>query len=185
MSDSKGFSSCTVLSREELADAFEVCADALRETERADEWMHELRGMHSMALASLSSREAVLEEAAKVCDRLTAELTRQADAVANTPLYALRQAKQVAAERCAYEIRERKDKTDDASIVTNGWQPIETAPTNKTMVALLRVEGPACRYGVGWYMPLAGWQAWDADRPPTHWTPLPATPAQSKPEERA
>lgn len=56
------------------------------------------------------------------------------------------------------------------------WQPIETAPRDKTMVALLRSVGTYRRYGVGWYMPLTGWQAWEGYDPPTHWWPLPKPP---------
>lgn len=59
------------------------------------------------------------------------------------------------------------------------WQPIETAPRDKTRIALLRVDGNSRRYGTGWYMPLTGWQGWYSDNyhePPTHWFPLPEPP---------
>lgn len=58
------------------------------------------------------------------------------------------------------------------------WQPIETAPHDKSMVALLRVDGAHRRYGVGWYMPWAGWQAWGDAPEPTHWCPLPPPPKE-------
>lgn len=64
-----------------------------------------------------------------------------------------------------------------SSPAERGWQPIETAPYDKTMVALLFVDGTGyARYGVGWYMPLTGWQGWNGDKSPTHWMPLPAAP---------
>lgn len=56
------------------------------------------------------------------------------------------------------------------------WLPIESAPTDKTMVALLYRKGNHSRYGVGWYMPLDGWQAWNYPKSPTHYRPLPAPP---------
>jgi hypothetical protein len=66
------------------------------------------------------------------------------------------------------------------------WQPIETAPLDKTMVALIHVDGGYVRYGVGWYMPLAGWQGWYHEahhKAPTHWMPLPRPPRGFKPDE--
>lgn len=64
-----------------------------------------------------------------------------------------------------------------ASPPRDGWMPIDSAPRDKTMVALLHVAGNTHRYGVGWYMPMNGWQCWDSDGPhPTHWLPLPSPP---------
>lgn len=61
-----------------------------------------------------------------------------------------------------------------------GWLPINSAPYNKTRVALIHSDGKGyVRYGVGWYMPLTGWQGWDGGDnylQPTHWHPLPAAP---------
>ena len=63
------------------------------------------------------------------------------------------------------------------------WQPISTAPLNKTMLALIHVgDNGFVRYGVGWYMPLEGWMGWygeDAMLPPTHWFALPSPPGRS------
>ena len=68
----------------------------------------------------------------------------------------------------------------------DGWRPIESAPRDKTMVALLHAGTmggrPFWRYGVGWWMPLDGWQGWFLDvggdrRAPTHWMPLPSAPS--------
>lgn len=56
------------------------------------------------------------------------------------------------------------------------WQPIETAPKDKTMVALIFSSGKYVRYGVGWYMPMDGWQGWDFEHEPTHWLTLPEPP---------
>lgn len=59
------------------------------------------------------------------------------------------------------------------------WQPIETAPRDKTHVALLRLNGDGSwTYGHGYYMPLEGWRCWKhyAHKPPTHWVPLPEPP---------
>ena len=69
----------------------------------------------------------------------------------------------------------------EAKHATGEWQPMETAPRDKTMVALIHVNGGFCRYGVGWYMPLQGWQGWhtgaaDGYLSPTHWAPLPEAP---------
>jgi hypothetical protein len=66
--------------------------------------------------------------------------------------------------------------------VTAAWQPIESAPKDKTMVALLYVNGSHARYGVGWYMPLNGWQGWNygaENYKPTHWMPLPEPPTEA------
>lgn len=61
------------------------------------------------------------------------------------------------------------------------WMPIETAPLDKTMVALLHESDNYRRYGVGWYMPMSGWHGWDAGGlQPTHWMPLPPPPSGSK-----
>lgn len=61
-----------------------------------------------------------------------------------------------------------------------GWLPINSAPYNKTRVALIHSDGKGyVRYGVGWYMPLTGWQGWDGGDnylQPTHWHPIPAAP---------
>lgn len=57
-----------------------------------------------------------------------------------------------------------------------GWQPIETAPRDKTTVALLRLnDDGSFTYGHGYYMPMDGWRCWahHAYKPPTHWMPLP------------
>ena len=64
------------------------------------------------------------------------------------------------------------------------WQPIETAPRDKTMVALLHVGAKGYwRYGVGWFMPQAGWQGWNSEdhKFPTHWMPLPEPPEEASP----
>lgn len=67
------------------------------------------------------------------------------------------------------------------------WQPISTAPLNKTMVALLHL-GPngTASYGVGWYMPMDCWRGWDYRMngsttfvAPTHWAPLPPLPSEA------
>lgn len=67
---------------------------------------------------------------------------------------------------------------------TGGWMPIETAPRDKTMVALIHHDRAYTRYGVGWWMPMDGWQAWgkgyDDYLPPTHWKPLLPLPALPK-----
>ena len=54
----------------------------------------------------------------------------------------------------------------------NGWRDMNSAPYNKTKVALiaLRSDG-SWKTGTGWYMPLTGWQGFDER--PTHWYPLP------------
>lgn len=65
---------------------------------------------------------------------------------------------------------------------TQGWQPISSAPLNKTTVALLHASQSGTRhYGVGWYMPMDCWRGWDYERngkymAPTHWYPLPEPP---------
>ncbi len=62
------------------------------------------------------------------------------------------------------------------------WQAIETAPKDKTMVALIHLRSDGSwRTGVGWYMPLDGWQVWNFGgtgvyEPPTHWARLPPAP---------
>lgn len=59
------------------------------------------------------------------------------------------------------------------------WQPIETAPRDKTTVVLLRCnDDGSVTYGHGFYMPLDGWFGWTqcAYKQPTHWMPLPAAP---------
>jgi hypothetical protein len=64
------------------------------------------------------------------------------------------------------------------------WQPISTAPLNKTTVALLHADANGMlSYGIGWYMPMDCWRGWDYQRlgpgtyiAPTHWTPLPEPP---------
>ena len=66
------------------------------------------------------------------------------------------------------------------SSTEGGWKPIASAPRNKTMLALLYVKGGHSRYGVGWWMPLDGWQGWYGPtfhEEPTHWMPLPEPPA--------
>lgn len=55
----------------------------------------------------------------------------------------------------------------------SAWQDMNTAPRDKTMVALIFREGPFTHYGVGWYMPRTGWHGWDFEKQPTHWAPLP------------
>jgi hypothetical protein len=60
----------------------------------------------------------------------------------------------------------------------NEWRPIETAPRDKSFVALLHTSNGFSRYGIGWYMPSWGWQGWSyaEGKQPTHWIPLPAPP---------
>ncbi len=63
------------------------------------------------------------------------------------------------------------------------WQPIETAPKDKTHVALLRQNGDgSVTYGHGFYMPMEGWICWAhyGNKLPTHWMPLPPPPEQSE-----
>ncbi len=63
-----------------------------------------------------------------------------------------------------------------SSTPERGWQPIETAPRDKTHVALLRVHpGGSVTYGHGYYMPMEGWMCWKSSPsgPPTHWCSLP------------
>lgn len=69
----------------------------------------------------------------------------------------------------------------NAGKMAERWMPIESAPHNKTTVALLMVRGNYRRYGTGWYMPLDGWQCWKFEIDgysggPTHWAPLPEPP---------
>jgi hypothetical protein len=59
------------------------------------------------------------------------------------------------------------------------WRLIETAPRDKSHVALLRRNGDgSVTYGHGYYMPLEGWKCWQhyANKPPTYWMPLPTAP---------
>ena len=83
--------------------------------------------------------------------------------------------------RCIRTLLHTADtRADDVVGELREWQPIETAPRNKTHVALLRLNEDGSRtYGHGYYMPLEGWRCWKhyAHRPPTHWTPLPLPPA--------
>jgi len=97
------------------------------------------------------------------------------------------------AERAAYggaddnPLNEVRPLYDRPSLPSgDGWRPIESAPRDKTMVALLHAGTmggrPFWRYGVGWWMPLDGWQGWFLDvggdrRAPTHWMPLPSAPS--------
>ena len=74
--------------------------------------------------------------------------------------------------RSAWNTRAAADGADE-------WQLIDSAPHNKTMVVLAMFRGNYSRYGVGWYMPLDGWQVWRHEVDgysggPTHWAPLPA-----------
>lgn len=60
------------------------------------------------------------------------------------------------------------------------WQPINSAPLDKTTIALLRVDAHGViRHGIGWYMPLNGWFcSWYREGcydPPTYWCLLPHT----------
>lgn len=59
------------------------------------------------------------------------------------------------------------------------WQPIATAPLDKTSVFLARFTDTYIKVGAGRYMPMDGWQGWygPADyHLPTHWMPLPPEP---------
>lgn len=56
------------------------------------------------------------------------------------------------------------------------WQNMNSAPYDKTWVALIFTDGGFTHYGVGWYMPLMGWQGWDFERSPTQWMLLPPPP---------
>lgn len=63
------------------------------------------------------------------------------------------------------------------------WRPIETAPRDKTIVALLRLNGDGSfTYGYGYYVPMDGWRCWAHHeyKPPTHWMPLPPAPDAAK-----
>ena len=62
----------------------------------------------------------------------------------------------------------------------DGWQPIETAPTDRQMVMLI------ARYPTGtdwtdihngWRNSDGDWTRWTHNFPPTHWMPLPSPPA--------
>ena len=71
------------------------------------------------------------------------------------------------------------------------WQPIETAPRDGSDVLLFRDRHPPVV--AGWFdnREEAGWATYDnpeewlheGRNPFTHWMPLPAPPAPSKPEE--
>ena len=72
---------------------------------------------------------------------------------------------------------------EDGSV--NEWQPIETAPKDRTMVVLIGVtEGNGFTGGrpyrsdpwCGWFSD-GEWQRWPHPWPPTHWMPLPAPPS--------
>ena len=65
-----------------------------------------------------------------------------------------------------------------------GWQPIETAPTDRHMVMLI------ARYPIstvwsdiqnGWRNSDGDWVRWRHNFPPTHWMPIPALPAPETP----
>jgi hypothetical protein len=92
------------------------------------------------------------------------------------------------AKEAAWMLRRWPSAAPQPVAVEPRWMPIETAPRDKTMVALLHLGagGGYCRYGVGWYMPWSGWQGWDdSAKQPTHWMPLPRVPlAASSPQEK-
>lgn len=60
------------------------------------------------------------------------------------------------------------------------WQPIETAPRDRTDVLVLLANNSVrvARYVVGWATVPGGWTLY-----PTHWMPLPAPPATPSAEE--
>lgn len=83
-----------------------------------------------------------------------------------------------------HEVKQALQSLPAIEQAMQGWQPIETAPKDKTMVALLHVGANGYRrYGVGWHMPLTGWQGWPHEpgedyAAPTHWMPLPTPPTE-------
>lgn len=67
----------------------------------------------------------------------------------------------------------------------SGWQPIETAPTDGTVILAVTVEAACPHARLSWFENGAGARLWKADKfagsgPtrwwPTHWMPLPPPP---------